>query len=108
VLKTHCVWAGIARVITDGTTTDQECRLEPGDRVLLHTDGATEAANGNREMFGLERLRRTFERERAAGRGVDEISDHIMSEVRGFMVRAGRRPDAGRVAVHVTTKLRLS
>ncbi|HXU01125.1 MAG TPA: SpoIIE family protein phosphatase [Polyangia bacterium] len=85
VLKTQGVWAGIADDIANGTTTDQECRLEPGDTVLLYTDGVTEAANANRELFGLERLCRTLENARAADRNIEEIRDHIMSEVRSFM-----------------------
>lgn len=33
-----------------------EINLEKGDLVLLHTDGITEAANTNEELYGLERL----------------------------------------------------
>jgi serine phosphatase RsbU (regulator of sigma subunit) len=65
-----------------GTTVDRELRLEPGDTVLLHTDGITEARNATREMFGLERLRRALER--AAVRDVDGVRDHILREVREF------------------------
>jgi sigma-B regulation protein RsbU (phosphoserine phosphatase) len=38
--------------------TFEECELEinPGDRVLLFTDGVTEAANSGGEEFGDERL----------------------------------------------------
>jgi serine phosphatase RsbU (regulator of sigma subunit) len=66
-----------------GTTVDRECRLEPGDTVLLHTDGITEARNAAREMFGMARLCRALEA--AADGGVREIRDRIMGEVRGFM-----------------------
>src|SRR4029077_20198162 len=53
VLKTQGIWAGIMLDVPAGTTADQECRLEPGDTVLLHTDGITEARNDAREMFGM-------------------------------------------------------
>ena len=35
-------------------------RLDPGDTVLLYTDGITEAQNVDREQFGAERLRELF------------------------------------------------
>jgi phosphoserine phosphatase RsbU/P len=82
-LETRGVWAGVSNDIAAGTTADQECRLEPGDIVLLHTDGITEATNTTREMFGIERLCRALER--AADRDVDAIRDRVMDEVRGFM-----------------------
>ncbi|EHR61255.1 PP2C family protein-serine/threonine phosphatase [Saccharomonospora cyanea] len=42
-------------------------RLEPGDRLLLYTDGVTEARNDRGEHFGLRRLIDLVERHNAAG-----------------------------------------
>jgi PAS domain S-box-containing protein len=36
--------------------TESEIALRPGDVVLLYTDGITEAANGEGELFGMRRL----------------------------------------------------
>ncbi|RQW95769.1 PP2C family protein-serine/threonine phosphatase [Micromonospora globispora] len=44
-----------------------EIRLEPGDRLLLHTDGVTEARNAAGEMFGLPRLADLAERHIGSG-----------------------------------------
>jgi serine phosphatase RsbU (regulator of sigma subunit) len=30
--------------------------LQPGEAVILYTDGITEAENANRELYGVERL----------------------------------------------------
>jgi sigma-B regulation protein RsbU (phosphoserine phosphatase) len=45
------------------TFPDHEVRLHPGDRLLLYTDGVTEAFNGANEAYGEQRL-------------VDEIRTH--------------------------------
>jgi phosphoserine phosphatase RsbU/P len=69
--------------VPPGTITDQECMLEPGDTILLHSDGVTEAWNRQKQMFGLPRLRAAFER--SAGLPLEELRERIMGEVRGFM-----------------------
>jgi phosphoserine phosphatase RsbU/P len=83
-IKTQGIWAGILADVPPGTISDQECVLEPGDTILLHSDGVTEVRNRAREMFGLGRLRAAFERE--ATRALDDLRDRIIREVRGFMV----------------------
>ncbi|MEV1142657.1 PP2C family protein-serine/threonine phosphatase [Micromonospora sp. NPDC049799] len=44
-----------------------EAQLEPGDRLLLHTDGVTEARDAAGEMFGLSRLADLAERQITSG-----------------------------------------
>jgi sigma-B regulation protein RsbU (phosphoserine phosphatase) len=41
--------------------TSASIRLEPGDTVVLYTDGITESFNGKREMFGVSGLDRALE-----------------------------------------------
>ena len=47
----------IARFVAEATIT-----LEPGDGVVLYTDGITEAASPDGELYGLERLCATLSR----------------------------------------------
>ncbi|GHE41395.1 hypothetical protein GCM10018785_08790 [Streptomyces longispororuber] len=49
-----------------------EEHLKPGDRVLMYTDGVTEARTGNGVEFGLERFTDTIIRATAAGESAPE------------------------------------
>jgi serine phosphatase RsbU (regulator of sigma subunit) len=46
--------------------------LEPGDAILLYTDGVTEARAADGELFGLDRLTDLLEQEAASGRPPEE------------------------------------
>jgi serine phosphatase RsbU (regulator of sigma subunit) len=46
--------------------------LQPGDMVLLYTDGLTEARRPGGELFTVERLGQFIEREAASGRPAPE------------------------------------
>jgi serine phosphatase RsbU (regulator of sigma subunit) len=55
--------------------------LEPGDTVLLYTDGVTEAHLPDGEQFGLPRLIDLLEREAAAGPQPEEILRRLVREL---------------------------
>ena len=50
-----------------------EVALEPGDGVLLYTDGVTDAEGPDGEYFGEDRLRDLLEREHQSGRAPQEV-----------------------------------
>ncbi|MCX4239331.1 PP2C family protein-serine/threonine phosphatase [Paraliomyxa miuraensis] len=54
-VRTEGPWLGVLPDVS-GMTSDQTCRLERGDLMVLYTDGITEAMNEAREQFGMERL----------------------------------------------------
>lgn len=64
--------------IADYTSTTR--RLQPGDRLLLYTDGIYEAENAAAEQFGHERLRKTLCE--CAAMNPEDTADLILSRVR--------------------------
>lgn len=56
----------------DPKPTVAEERLEPGDRLLLYTDGVVEARDAEGRFFGLERLADLVSRQSTAGRPAPE------------------------------------
>lgn len=47
-------------VSEDALLTQQEAQLEPGDFILLYTDGLTDALDAQEQEFGMERLEQTL------------------------------------------------
>jgi serine phosphatase RsbU (regulator of sigma subunit)/anti-sigma regulatory factor (Ser/Thr protein kinase) len=59
---------------------EKEAILQPGDSVLLHSDGVVEAHDPDREMFGFPRLKETM----AAGPSGQDLIDFVLSELADF------------------------
>jgi sigma-B regulation protein RsbU (phosphoserine phosphatase) len=57
-------------------------KLEPGDVLTLFTDGFSEAMNGQRELYGLERLKELVKS--PVGSGAN-FGPHILEDVRRFV-----------------------
>ncbi|HEX3435175.1 MAG TPA: PP2C family protein-serine/threonine phosphatase [Pseudacidobacterium sp.] len=56
--------------------------LQPGDRVVLYTDGIIEAADTSENQFGLERLANLLRE--SAGYTHMEVVDHIMTSIQNW------------------------
>lgn len=65
-VATEGVWIGILDEIR-GATPDQELLLEPGDILVLYTDGFIEARNAHDTEFGIDRLCALIEEHAAGG-----------------------------------------
>jgi len=87
-IETPGAWVGAKRDITAGTV-DSAARLEPGDLLVLHTDGLTEAAaDGGGARFGIDRLIALIEEHGASSPAA--VRDAILAAVAAF---ASRRDD---------------
>jgi serine phosphatase RsbU (regulator of sigma subunit) len=84
VLDTNGMWIGVFNDIV-GRVVDDSLQLQPGDCMLLYTDGITEAwekgtvrdkRDPGRAMFGDARLRDIFKR--SGARPVDEVRNRIL------------------------------
>jgi serine phosphatase RsbU (regulator of sigma subunit) len=58
--------------LAPGAPAEGRESLEPGDMVLLYTDGLTESRRPSGELFTAERLGEFIEREAASGRAAPE------------------------------------
>jgi sigma-B regulation protein RsbU (phosphoserine phosphatase) len=75
---------GIAlRMKNDVAYEQDKITLNPGDRLLMYTDGITEAMNSSKEEFGTERLKEILSRLKGmSARGViDQIVENVISHV---------------------------
>jgi phosphoserine phosphatase RsbU/P len=76
------LWVGI-RPDVSGQMPESELQLEPGDILLLYTDGAVEAMNAQRKQYGAERLAQ--ELELCHELPVHEIREHLLRAIQGWM-----------------------
>jgi sigma-B regulation protein RsbU (phosphoserine phosphatase) len=72
----------------------QERQLAPGDVLVMYTDGITEAFNGDRQMFGQERLVEAVQTHPAAS--AQELLEAIEAAVAAF---AGSTPQSDDITV---------
>jgi serine phosphatase RsbU (regulator of sigma subunit) len=68
-------------VVESGPVTVAAEALEPGDRILLYTDGVTEARTPDGEFFTAERLAEFLERQAAAGLPTPETLRRLRSAI---------------------------
>ncbi len=76
---------------------EQAIQLGDGDLLALYTDGITESANREGDLFGRERLARLLATEREAGTPAAEVGDAVMKAARRH--RGGAPDDDATVMV---------
>jgi phosphoserine phosphatase RsbU/P len=60
---------------------DSECQLQPGDQIVLYTDGITEATNAQGEQFGLSRMDSVLEN---CSIGASDLLRSVLAELEEF------------------------
>ncbi len=93
---------GLALGIDDGdvferVTKVEEIRMNPGDCLLLHTDGVKEAVNAAGEEFGMDRLRDAFRE--SASLGAEAAIRSVERELARFVGESPQMDDVTLVAV---------
>jgi phosphoserine phosphatase RsbU/P len=84
-----------------GTPRVASADLEPGDSVLLYTDGVVEARTADGELFGQERLVDLLEREAASEQPPEEVLRRLVQAVLNHQA-GGLRDDATLLMLHWT------
>jgi sigma-B regulation protein RsbU (phosphoserine phosphatase) len=70
---------------------EQHTRLAPGDKLILYSDGVSEAENMEDDQFGEERLEKVVARH--AKSSPKEILDAVRAEVTSFTAGAPQKDD---------------
>jgi phosphoserine phosphatase RsbU/P len=78
-----------------GVTEDAEYvqvsyRLDPGDQLVLYTDGISEAMNENNELYGFQRL---YDQVTAPSPGVTAHGQNILGDVKEFVGKRSQSDD---------------
>jgi serine phosphatase RsbU (regulator of sigma subunit) len=83
---------GIALGVLEGMDFEQQTlQMEPGDALVLYTDGITEARDASGSMFGEEQLLEVAQG--AQGCTAREIQEALLDEIHGFVGDAPRLDD---------------
>lgn len=78
-------------VFSDATYETMQLAFEPGDRLLVFSDGVSEAVDSNGEAFGEERIMSVLSE--AHMLPSDEILPRLMDQIEAWVGRAGPKAD---------------
>lgn len=82
-IATPGIWVGIDAHPPAAATEESEYRLEPGDVLVLYTDGIIEAAAASGEAYGIERLERRIQL--SGHLAASRICELVVQDVQGWM-----------------------
>ncbi len=82
---------------TSHTVAEARVFLEPGDTILLYSDGVTDLVNEMEDFYGEERLFETFEK--TGGSGAEAALDALMTDLSVFRGNTSQLDDVTAVAI---------
>jgi serine phosphatase RsbU (regulator of sigma subunit) len=80
-------------ILPDTLFSNHTETLAKNSRVLLYTDGLTEARNSAGEFFGQDRLIKWFKRPSHARKGAEELKDDLAAELLAFQSSSSLNDD---------------
>jgi sigma-B regulation protein RsbU (phosphoserine phosphatase) len=90
----------ILGILEDAPYEEEETLLEPGDTLVVFSDGVTDAVNAAGERFGEDRLRVVLEAHR--GHPPDVVQERILAAVRDH---AGDTPQADDMTLVIVRRM---
>jgi serine phosphatase RsbU (regulator of sigma subunit) len=80
-------------ILPDTTFANHTETLPRNSRVLLYTDGLTEARNESGEFFGQDRLIRWLKKNGSAKKNAEELKEDLAGELAAFQASSVLRDD---------------
>ena len=95
---------GMVIGVSKDVTFEEKCiTLKPGDKILLYTDGITEAQNQEGEFFGVTRLSELFASQRLES--PQSTIDNLLAELREFCGGQPFNDDVSMVVLNIELQI---
>lgn len=78
-------------LVEQATFSSTRVQFEPGDTLVLYSDGITEAENAEGALFGFERLGMALEAN--AGASIDQVEQNVLTAIENFAAGASQSDD---------------
>jgi serine phosphatase RsbU (regulator of sigma subunit)/class 3 adenylate cyclase/tetratricopeptide (TPR) repeat protein len=77
-----------------------QIRLEPGDTLVMYTDGATETQNSQDEFYGEIRLKENLQRDGVLpGKSAHDLQEDLLADIQHFMEEQPRLDDLAMIVL---------
>ncbi len=80
-------------LFSDQTYQNSVMQLAPEDKLILYTDGLTEAENKSAELYGDDRLLKALSKPGFAEMGVRDLLENVLADVEGHVAGAAQSDD---------------